>query len=229
MGTLSSSYQLFPPVENADENGLLALGGDLSIPLLLDAYSQGIFPWPLSEQFPIAWFSPDPRGILCFKDLHISRSLNKVIKQQRFKVSFNKNFEAVIINCASSKKRKEGEGTWITRQMIDAYIELFKAGYAFSVETYLNEELVGGMYGVSLNGIISGESMFYLEPNASKIALIHLMEKLNSIGIDWIDTQMITPVVESLGGKEISRAEFIAKLQRSSRHDKFVPWDKFQA
>lgn len=226
MGISSKSNYLFPSVENADENGLLALGGDLSIPMLIDAYSQGIFPWPLSERFPIAWFSPDPRGVLCFKDLHISRSLQKIIKQQKFETKFNNDFESVIKKCATSKNRSEGEGTWITKQMIDAYIELFKAGYAFSTETYLNDQLVGGMYGVCLNGIVSGESMFYLEPNASKVALVHLMNKLHSIGIEWIDTQMITPVVESLGGKEIARAEFIAKLQQSSQRDKFVPWDK---
>jgi leucyl/phenylalanyl-tRNA--protein transferase len=208
----------FPPVEYADENGLLAIGGDLQVDSLLLAYESGIFPWPISKEYPLAWFSPDPRGILKFEDLHISRSFKKFLAKTKLTVEFNTNFEAVIINCAMAK-RKDQDETWITDDIIGHYIDLHKSGYAYSVETYMdvdgNKSLVGGMYGVCISNFFSGESMYYKEDNASKLALYTLLKKLNSHGIKWIDTQMVTPVIKDLGGSEIQRKDFLQLLEKS--------------
>lgn len=201
----------FPPVESADEHGLLALGGDLDLESLLLAYSQGIFPWPISKEYPLAWFSPDPRGILAFEKLHLSKSFRKFLKKNPYEIKFNTNFEAVIMNCAQVA-RPENQGTWITQEIIDSYINLFHKGFAYSVETYLEERLVGGIYGVCINRFYSGESMFHTEDNASKVALVSLLYQLNQNGIGWIDTQMVTPVVESLGGVAIPRETYLKML-----------------
>lgn len=202
----------FPPVESADEHGLLALGGDLEVESLLLAYSQGIFPWPISKEYPLAWFSPDPRGILAFEKLHLSKSLKKFLKNNPYEVRFNTNFEAVIMNCALVK-RSDNQGTWITDEIINGYIELYKRGFAYSVETYEDDHLVGGVYGVCINRFYSGESMFHKADNASKVALISLLYQLHQKGISWIDTQMVTPVVESLGGVEIPRETYLKMLK----------------
>lgn len=209
----------FPPIEAANEAGLLAMGGDLEVESLLLAYKNGIFPWPYSDYHPIAWYSPDPRGILEYKNLHLSQSFKKFLKKCPYTVKFNTDFHQVIIECASSPHReaKNGEmsSTWITRKMIEAYINFHYAGYAFSVETYEGDELVGGLYGVRINKFVCGESMFYKKENASKLALYALMEKLHGEGIEWLDTQMVSPVVSQFGGKEISRKEFLEKLKLS--------------
>ncbi len=202
----------FPPVESADEHGLLALGGDLEVESLLLAYSQGIFPWPISKEYPLAWFSPDPRGILAFEKLHLSKSLKKFLKNNPYEVRFNTNFEAVIMNCALVK-RSDNQGTWITDEIINGYIELYKRGFAYSVETYEDDHLVGGVYGVCINRFYSGESMFHKADNASKVALISLLYQLHQKGIGWMDTQMVTPVVESLGGVEIPRETYLKMLK----------------
>lgn len=202
----------FPPVDTADEHGLLALGGDLEIESLLLAYSQGIFPWPISKEYPLAWFSPDPRGILTFEKLHIAKSLRKFLRKNPYEIRFNTNFEAVIMNCALVK-RSDNQGTWITQEIIDSYINLFKKGFAYSVETYENDQLVGGVYGVCINRFYSGESMFHKADNASKVALIALLYQLHQKGIGWIDTQMVTPVVEALGGIEIPRDTYLNMLK----------------
>jgi leucyl/phenylalanyl-tRNA--protein transferase len=204
----------FPPLETADEHGLLALGGDLELESLLLAYSQGIFPWPISDEYPLAWFSPDPRGILAFDKLHLSKSFKKFLKNNPYEVRFNTNFEEVIINC-SKTPRADNAGTWITDDIIKAYINLHKEGYAYSVETYLDEELVGGVYGVCINRFYSGESMFHKADNASKVALVSLLYKLKQQDIGWLDTQMVTPVVESLGGLEIPRETYLKMLKVS--------------
>ncbi len=208
----------FPKVEEADEHGLLAVGGDLEVSSLLLAYQQGIFPWPISEQLPLCWFSPDPRGILTFKDLTINRTLQKFLKNRssKYSVTFNTQFETVIRNCAEIKRANQNS-TWITEDIIEAYIDLFYYGHAYSVEvTNLETQaLVGGVYGVAINGFFSGESMFSKEDNVSKLALIALLTKLNDFNIGWLDTQMITPVVQSLGGKLISRNKFMSKLSVS--------------
>lgn len=204
----------FPPVETADEHGLLALGGDLEIDSLLMAYTQGIFPWPINAEYPLAWFSPDPRGILAFGNLHLPKSFKKFLKKNPYEIRFNTNFEAVIMNCARVKRSDE-LSTWITQDIIDAYIALHKEGYAYSVETYEGETLVGGVYGVCINRFYSGESMFHLKDNASKVALVSLLFKLQQQDIHWIDTQMVTPVVEALGGVEIPRSKYLKMLEHA--------------
>jgi leucyl/phenylalanyl-tRNA--protein transferase len=202
----------FPPIESADEHGLLAIGGDFEIESLVLAYSQGIFPWPINEQYPLAWFSPDPRGVLKYQDLHLSKSLIKFLKKSPYTVTFSKDFRAVIMNCANVP-RKDNAGTWITRELMEAYIELHNKNLAYSVEVYEHEKLVGGLYGVWMNNFVSAESMFHLEDNTSKLAIVFLMEYLHEQGIDWVDTQMLTPVVEQMGGSYISRNEFKTLLQ----------------
>jgi leucyl/phenylalanyl-tRNA--protein transferase len=204
----------FPPLETADEHGLLALGGDLEIESLLLAYTNGIFPWPISEEYPLAWFSPDPRGILAFDKLHISKSLRKFLRKNPYEVRFNTNFEAVIMNCAFVK-RSDHQGTWITQDIINSYIELHKQGFAYSVETYQDDVLVGGVYGVCINRFYSGESMFHTADNASKVALIALLYQLKQRDIAWIDTQMVTAVVEALGGVEVPRETYLKMLKIS--------------
>jgi leucyl/phenylalanyl-tRNA--protein transferase len=210
----------FPSVELADEHGLLAQGGDLEVSSLVLAYSEGIFPWPYSDYHPITWYSPDPRGILDYSDLHLSTSFKKFIKKTDLVVKFNEDFEEVILGCAASTNRKGQDpnsmsSTWITRKMIEAYIALYYAGHAHCVSVYKGDELVGGLYGVKIKKFYSGESMFYKETGASKLALFSLMESLKEKGISWIDTQMVTPVVQSLGGKEIKRSEFLERLKVS--------------
>jgi len=210
----------FPSVELADEHGLLAQGGDLEVSSLVLAYSEGIFPWPYSDYHPITWYSPDPRGILDYSDLHLSTSFKKFIKKTDLVVKFNEDFEEVILGCAASTNRKGQDpnsmsSTWITRKMIEAYIPLYYAGHAHCVSVYQGDQLVGGLYGVKIKKFYSGESMFYKETGASKLALFSLMESLKEKGISWIDTQMVTPVVQSLGGKEIKRSEFLERLKVS--------------
>ena len=204
----------FPKIESADEHGLLAIGGDLEIESLLLAYSQGIFPWPISDEYPLAWFSPNPRGLLFFDKLHIPKSFKKFLRKNPYEIKFNHDFESVIRNCATVN-RQDQSSTWITEDIIKAYIDFHKQGYAYSIETYLDDRLVGGVYGVCINRFYSGESMFHFEDNASKVALVSLMYLLKQRDIAWLDTQMVTSVVESLGGVEIPRNTFIELLKRS--------------
>lgn len=205
----------FPSLDLADESGLLAIGGDLEVSSLLLAYSQGIFPWPYSDFHPLAWYSPNPRGVLFFKDFVINRTLQKFLKKNPFTVHFNRNFKKVIELCAQSQNRKGQHGTWITQKMKSAYIELHHQGYAFSVEVYENKNLVGGLYGVCIDHFISGESMFYLKSNASKLAIWALIEKLSLHNIEWMDIQMVTPLLKDLGGMEIPRAQYLSMLAQS--------------
>ncbi len=206
----------FPPIETADPSGLLALGGDLEIESLILAYRNGIFPWPISDEYPLAWFSPDPRGILEFDHLKINKRLKRYLKNCPYKITFNQAFDQVIEQC-SSTPRSDQSSTWITPEIIRGYHNLFTHQLAFSVEVWDEEEgetqLVGGVYGVCIHGIISGESMFHTKTNASKFALIFLMLLLKRAGIEWLDTQMVTPVVESLGGHEIARQDYMHKLR----------------
>lgn len=205
----------FPDPKLASEYGLLALGGELDLEHLLEAYSNGIFPWPSGETYPIPWFSPDPRGVLFFKDFHRSKSFLKFIKKTKFTVSVNTAFEKVILNCAQVT-RKSQPNSWINQKIINGYTELFKNGHAYSIEVWEGDELVGGLYGVKINNYISGESMFHLRPNASKLALNHLVEFFVTKGIEWVDTQMVTPILAQFGAKEISRDEFINFLKMAT-------------
>jgi leucyl/phenylalanyl-tRNA--protein transferase len=214
------SQIVFPPLDEADENGLLAFGGSLTIETLLTAYSSGIFPWPISGELPMAWFSPDPRGVIDYDDLKVSKRLARYFANTPFQITFNQNFEAIIMNCAKVPRKHE-KGTWITRPLMDAYINLHRAGFAFSVEVHLEQKLVGGLYGTYINGVASGESMYCTVSNASKYALVVLMERLHTCGIDWLDTQMTTTVVDSLGGKQIAREDYIKRLNPNHPPDFF--------
>ncbi len=203
---------IFPPIEQATEDGLLAIGGDLSIKTLLTAYQQGIFPWPLGEEYPLAWFAPDPRGVLYTNDFRVNRSLKKVLKRSPYTVKKNRDFNKIITLCGNNPKRPQGFGSWITPEIITAYTELFDAGYAYCFACYDHQQLVGGIYGVKINNFVSGESMFHLKDNASKVALYYLIEWLKTENIKWLDIQMVTPTLAQLGGIEISRQQFMHLL-----------------
>jgi leucyl/phenylalanyl-tRNA--protein transferase len=206
---------IFPPPELADDNGLLAVGGDLSVERLLLAYSMGIFPW-YSDGDPILWWSPDPRPILLPGELKVSRSLRQTIKKGIYTITMNRAFEAVIRSC-SSIRRSQDEGTWITDEMIDAYIRLHKAGYALSVEAWDGDELAGGLYGVILGKAFFGESMFAKKSDASKVAFVKLAERLKQLSFELIDCQVTTPHLARFGAREIPRTEFIKRLKRALR------------
>ncbi len=209
----------FPPLAQAltEPNGLIAIGGDLSLARLLSAYQQGIFPW-FSEGEPILWWSPNPRMVLFPDELKISNSLKKTLKNQSFKnsafeIRFNTAFREVITAC-SSTPRGEQQGTWITQDIIDAYSALHHAGYAISAETWLNGQLAGGCYGVKIGNMFYGESMFHHVTDASKVAFVSLVEHLKHQGVGMIDCQMKTNHLASFGAREISRDDFITQLSR---------------
>ncbi|MEM1244123.1 MAG: leucyl/phenylalanyl-tRNA--protein transferase [Pseudomonadota bacterium] len=210
---LFTADQAFPDPNTAmlDPNGLLAIGGDLSWQRLLLAYKNGIFPW-FSKGEPILWWSPAPRMVLNLADLKISRSLKKSLANKQFQVSFNQTFEQVIQACA--KPRKASQDTWITEEMIHAYIELHQRGHAMSVETWYQGNLVGGLYGVCVNRVFCGESMFSSMTDASKIALVHLVKKLKKQNYKLIDCQLYSPHLASLGAKEIRREVFLRLLRK---------------
>ena len=198
----------FPPPKLAlkEPNGLLAIGGDLSPQRLVEAYKQGIFPW-YSDNEPIMWWSPDPRAIIKTDQIHINRTLKKFLNRNPYSVSVNKAYADVISHCANAPFRDEE--TWITPSMRAAYIKLHQQGYAHSIEVWHQQELVGGLYGIAINGYFSGESMFYKKSNASKIALVALAQLLQQQNIDFIDCQMQNPFLSSMGATEISREAFI--------------------
>jgi len=202
----------FPPLSDAltDPNGLIAIGGDLSLPRLLSAYRQGIFPW-FSDGEPILWWSPNPRMVLFPGALKISRSLQKTIKNKDFEVRFNTAFREVISACSHTLRAGQ-QGTWITQDIIDAYCRLHEAGYAISSETWLHGKLVGGCYGVKIGRMFYGESMFHHITDASKMAFVLLVQHLTQLGVEMIDCQMKTAHLASLGAYEITRDEFIAQM-----------------
>jgi len=207
---------IFPPPDYADPSGLLAVGGDLSNERLIEAYRLGIFPW-YSEDQPILWWSPDPRLILDLNDFKVSRSLRKTLKKEVFQVTFDRAFEEVIRACASVPREAQN-GTWITDEMEKAYIKLHGLGYAHSVESWFGGKLAGGLYGVSLGKCFFGESMFHLKADASKVALATLVEKLKSWEFHFIDSQMTTEHMLSLGAKELPRRIFLKRLQLALRY-----------
>ena len=207
---LLSNELIFPSPKLAAQEGLLAVGGDLSQERLLLAYRMGIFPW-YSENEPIMWWSPDPRLILYPDHLNISKSLKKVINKGDFELSMDQDFEAVITACAESRT-ETNEGTWIVDEMIAAYCKLHESGLAHSVETWMDNQLAGGLYGVSIGRCFFGESMFTRISNASKVALVGLVNYLQSLDFDLIDCQVSTPHLVSLGAHEIPRARFLDEL-----------------
>ncbi|WP_299434068.1 leucyl/phenylalanyl-tRNA--protein transferase [uncultured Maribacter sp.] len=201
----------FPPVINAHEDGLLAIGGDLSPERLLLAYGSGIFPW-FNEGSQILWWSPNPRMVLIPEEVKISKSMRKVLKENSFSVTKNQSFRDVLINCATAKREGQ-EGTWITTEMINAYVKLHELGKAVSYEVWENKELVGGLYGIDLGTVFCGESMFSTRSNASKFAFIKMAQELEKKEYKLIDCQMYTPHLESLGAREIPRDDFISILK----------------
>ena len=203
----------FPPIEYADENGLLAMGGDLHPLSLMLAYRNGIFPWP-TEGIPLAWFSPPERAVLVFEELHIPRSLERERKRSSLRFTIDQAFKAVITAC-STAHRPGQNGTWITPDMKEAYVDLHKAGFAHSLEAWQDDKLVGGIYGVDVDGAFAAESMFYEEPYASKLALLALIDHLKARGGTWMDIQVMTPHMERLGGRVISREQFLEALTQT--------------
>ena len=203
----------------ADSEGFVGMGGDLSIPLLLRAYREGIFPW-YNEGDPILWWSPDPRAIFEFEDFHISRRLARTIRSGKFSITFNQAFPSVIAHCA-----QRPEGTWITRDMMHAYITLHQYGYAHSVESWFNGRLAGGVYGVAIGAFFAAESMFFSVSDGSKVALVSLISHLKSRGFTLVDTQIATEHTKFFGAQEIFRSVYIRRLNLAIRQSNitFLP------
>jgi leucyl/phenylalanyl-tRNA--protein transferase len=197
----------FPPPGQADAEGLVAVGGDLSVPRLLLAYRSGIFPWSAD---PLTWWSPDPRAIFEPDGFHVSRSLERIIRQDRFRVTRDRAFRQVMDGCAAPAPGRRS--TWITAEFLDAYTRMYEQGHAHSVECWLDDELAGGIYGVALGGLFAGESMFHRAANASKVALFHLCQHLRERRFDLFDIQMLTPITTRLGGTTIPRADYLRRL-----------------
>jgi len=197
----------FPPVEKAlrDPNGLLAAGGDLSPKRLLEAYRHGIFPWYSGDE-PLLWWSPDPRMVLYCDELKVSRSLGKNLRNKGYELRIDSAFAQVLQGCSAREK------TWLGREMKSAYLALHRAGYAHSFETWRKGDLVGGLYGVAIGRMFYGESMFSSATDASKVALVHLVSQLRQRGFPLIDCQMNTPLLASLGGREIPRRAFLRQV-----------------
>lgn len=213
----------FPPVEQADDDGLLAIGGDLSSERLISAYSQGIFPW-FEEGQPILWWSPNPRCVLYPDDFIERRSLRKSIRQKKFTLSFDQVFEQVIEACAAPRDGQPG--TWITDGMRNAYCRLYEQGIAHSVEVWQGEQLVGGLYGVALGNMFYGESMFSRVSDASKYALKSLCEYLHQQGFELIDCQVESQHLLSLGAENIPRSVFVETMNKALTYDReFEKWD----
>ena len=217
----TSNPELFPDTNYALEepDGLLALGGDLSIKRLTSAYQKGIFPW-YSDGQPIMWWSPNPRSVLTPETIHISRSMRKTLKQNWFEVTFDKDFANVIYKCATARS----EGTWITAEMQQAYIDLHYQGIAHSVEVWVQEKLVGGLYGIALDKVFFGESMFSEKTDVSKIAFIKLGQKLQADGFKLIDCQVESEHLTSLGAELIARNEFNNLLHSYCKTSKNSNW-----
>lgn len=208
----------FPPLSQAltEPNGLIAIGGDLSTARLLNAYSQGIFPW-FNAGEPLMWWSPNPRMVLFPNELKISNSLKKTLKKDSFEIRFNTAFRQVITACSDAKRSAQvsnQSNTWISKEMINAYCNLHHIGHAICMESWLNNQLVGGCYGVLINKMFYGESMFHTQTDASKVAFVHMVNHLKNQGIGMIDCQMKTPLLTSFGGREIDREEFMQNLTR---------------
>lgn len=206
-----SKELFFPPVSNANLDGILAIGGDLSPERLLLAYKSGIFPW-FEDDEPIIWWSPNPRMVLFLDELVVSKSMRNILNRNLFRITFNQNFREVISNC--QKIKRDGQkGTWITNDMIEAYCKLNELGIAKSVEVWQNEELVGGLYGIDLGHVFCGESMFSKVSNASKVAFMALVNQLKKGNYKLLDCQVYNEHLESLGCREIDRVDFMGILK----------------
>ena len=197
----------FPDPRLADEEGLVAVGGDLSRERLLRAYDQGVFPW-FNEGTPELWWSPDPRAVLRPDDLHVSQSMQRVLRKNPFELSLNQAFTNVMVACSQDRE----DGTWILPEMVEAYSDLNDHGDAHSVEVWEDGRLIGGVYGVQRGALFAGESMFHRRPNASKVALIVLVRSLAAVGVELLDVQMMTPHLASMGVVSISRADYLGQI-----------------
>jgi leucyl/phenylalanyl-tRNA---protein transferase len=214
----------FPDPRTATEDGIVAVGGDLEVATLIDAYSHGIFPWP-QEGLPMLWFSPLERGwIDLSKEIPVptrfARTFEKWKREGRVEVRIDTKFEDVIRRCQVSK-RKGQDGTWILPEMVAAYERLFSQGLAHSVETFIDGELAGGLYGVFVNGVFSGESMFHVVPDAGKVSLLTVLQMLKAAGFEFADVQMVTPIVASFGGELILRDDYLNRLELAQKR-----WDR---
>lgn len=194
---------------------IVAFGNDLRVEVLRDAYRHGIFPWP-HDDLPMPWFSPRRRAVLVFDELHVGRSLQKAARKSSFTFSIDRAFSNVIAACAEAP-RPDQDGTWIEPAIVEAYTALHRAGDAHSVEVWDGKDLVGGVYGVDSGGVFTGESMFYRKPNGSKLALLHLIEHLRERGATWLDCQVMTPHMEALGARLITRARFLDMLEAAQK------------
>jgi leucyl/phenylalanyl-tRNA--protein transferase len=207
---------IFPPVEYSNEDGILAAGGDLSLGRLIEAYTNGIFPW-YSSDTPVLWWSPDPRFVIYPNEVKVSKSMRQVLKKNIFEIRYDTSFREVITAC--SGERKHEKGTWITSEMIEAYVDLHSLGLAHSVEAWRDGKLAGGLYGVSIGRMFFGESMFSYESNASKAAFIVLAENLAKLEFDLIDSQVYTRHMESLGAFRMARKDFIGIMKKSVKKE----------
>jgi leucyl/phenylalanyl-tRNA--protein transferase len=215
---LSPYSHTFPDPKNASNEGIVAYGGDLNINRIMKGYSLGIFPW-FKENDPILWWSPNPRFVLDINEFKIPKSLQRTIKKNCFEIKFDTNFKQVIENCANIKREAQ-EGTWITNSMINAYCELHDVGFAHSFESYYDDELVGGGYGVVIGDIFCGESMFSKKSDASKVAFVELVKRLKCNGFRFIDSQIYTKHLASFGAKEISRDEYLSLVKNALNNPK---------
>ena len=204
----------FPDPQTATPEGLVAIGGDMSVPRLLLAYRSGVFPWTVD---PVTWWSPNPRAIIEFGRLHVPRSLERTLRKGGFEISINRAFRQVMEGCATPARGRRS--TWISPDFIEAYTALHQQGHAHSLECWRAGELVGGIYGVAIGGFFAGESMFHLVNNASKVALFHLVEHLRLRGFALFDVQMLTPVTAQMGGSNIPRGEYLSRLAGAVKMD----------
>jgi leucyl/phenylalanyl-tRNA--protein transferase len=209
-----TDQHVFPDPNDADDSGLLAVGGDLHPKRVLLAYAQGIFPWPHGDAWPMLWFSPDPRMVLLPSDLHVSRSLRKTCNKGLYDIRFDTAFAQVVRAC-STTYRPNQDGTWVTPEMVEAYCRLHEFGFAHSIEAWAAGELVGGLYGLSLGGAFFGESMFAHRPDASKVAFVHLVRQLQTWAFHMIDCQVYTEHLERFGAQEWPRSRFLRALDRA--------------
>jgi leucyl/phenylalanyl-tRNA--protein transferase len=203
----------FPDPRLTDENGIVFVGGELSVENILNAYKSGIFPWP-HKNLPLLWFSPIERGVMDLKKFKVPKSVVKEMRKKKFEISFDRKFAQVMENCGTQVRAGQ-PGTWITPAMKAAYHELFKLGHAHSVECWRGDELVGGLYGVFINGVFSGESMYFHESGASKACLIALADRLIRGGHEWFDIQMVTSVLELFGGEYWPREKYLNRLEKA--------------
>lgn len=213
-----SDDSIFPPVEEADESGLLCWGGHLAPDVVLEAYRNGIFPWP-HRGFPLLWFAPPERAVLCFDEFRVNARLKRDLRKQNFRITFDAAFPQVIAACAGERfvEGELEEGTWITPDITDCYSKLHARGWVHSVEAWLGDELMGGLYGILIGSHFCGESMFHRFPNASKACVVALVERLSARGASWLDIETMTPHFERMGAREIPRAEFTKWMHEAQK------------